>query len=144
MDGNLNFIFDIQINSNSLSTLFLVPGQILALGQIVWLLLGHFQAGGEIAHVPPNDPCVSQHFLLVLGLEGSKEPKPSLRCLANTTNPCTDMPHLSLRPCVLYVNRVIIKHTFWICNHSFDNYWYPKETHFLCITPVIHKSFVLL
>lgn len=36
MDGNLNFVFDIQINSNSLSTLVLVPGQILAAGQIVW------------------------------------------------------------------------------------------------------------
>lgn len=36
MDGNLNFIFDIQINSNSLNTLVLVTEQILASGQTVW------------------------------------------------------------------------------------------------------------
>lgn len=50
MVGNLNFICDIQINSNSLSTLSLLSGQILASGGGSLTSWSLCKAPGESAH----------------------------------------------------------------------------------------------
>lgn len=66
----------------------------------------------------PGAPCVSvsslsQNLKMVkIGCVLVKRTKIILKCLANTTNPSAYLLYLFSRPCILYVNRVIIKYIF--------------------------------
>lgn len=134
MVSNLNFIFD---NSNSLSTLSFLPGQILASGGGHLWLVRAFVRMGWICWCSPSTPV----FLFPLcsriwsGLQLIvcilvKRTKPSWNALLIwLTLSCTCCTSF-FPPFILYVNRVIIKHIFWISNHSLDNYWYPKKHSF--------------
>lgn len=76
-----------------------------------------------------------------------KRTKTTLRCRANMTNTSTYLLYLFLSS-IYTLYRLVIKHIFWIYNHSFDNYWYPKKNSFslcnssnmwkLCLVIVVH------
>lgn len=100
MVGNLNFIFDIQINSNSLRALSLWPGQSLVSEGSSSLTSGALVSTWWVSSQSPNAPVLPDVFPLSQSLKVVKiwciRTKTTLKSLANRTNSFTYLQYFFL------------------------------------------------